>query len=152
MLPEWLNIAACENAAAVKVRELRGRDGVWGELIAAAQTVIDHYEDFSASEVHSLYDEKNAIPLIGAARILDSASQATEIPDDDRHKLAITAAVAFGMYGNSLSASAIAKRVIVAEMSGERKLARTMFVPGDLDNEVATEEKSLKETLAVVLD
>ena len=151
MLPPWLDIAASENAAAVKVRQLRGRDGVWGELIAAAQAVIDHYEDLSDSEVRALYEEKAAVPLIGAARILDSASKAADLPEGDRHKLAIAATVAFGMYGNSLSASAVARQVIATEETGEQFLARKVLVERDSDREVALAGVSLKATLAVAL-
>jgi helicase len=123
---------------------------VWGELIAAAQAVIDHYEEFPAADIRSLYEEKSAIPLIAAARILDSASKAADIPDADRHKLAIAATVAFGMYGNSLSAAAAARRVIAMEDGGDHALARTVLLPRGSDGE-KEEAVSLKDTLAVAL-
>jgi len=149
MLPEWLDIAASENTAAAKVRDLRGREGVWGELIAAAQAVIDSYEDFPIAEIRSLYEEKAAVPLIGAARILDAASKASEVPETDRHKLAIAATVAFGMYGNSLSASAVAQRVLATEEAGQEGLMwKKVSQRGQ--EEIVTGE-SLKESLAVAL-
>ena len=151
MVPNWLDIAACENIAAVKVRGLRGRDGVWGELIAAAQAArIDQFEDLPVSMVRSLYDEKAAVPLIAAARILDAASKAGDVPAGDRHKLAVAATVAFGMYGNSLSASAAAQRVIEMEEAGEQELARKVSIPSDSGDD-AEKMVSLKATLAVVL-
>ena len=123
MLPEWLDVAKSENTAAAKLRELRGREGVWGELIAAAQTVIDYFEDYPASKIRSLYDEETAIPLIGAARILDSASKSSEVPETDQLGLAITATVAFGMYGNSLSASAAVQGVLARCPTGSESIA-----------------------------
>ncbi len=123
MLPEWLDVAKSENAAASKLRELRGREGVWGELIAAAQTVIDYFEDFPASKIRALYEEESAIPLIGAARILDAASKAADVPESDRLGLAITATVAFGMYGNSLWAAAVGQRVTATGGTGAESLA-----------------------------
>jgi hypothetical protein len=150
MLPDWLDIATCEHAAAAKMRVLQGRDGVWGELIASAQAVIDHFEDFTPEQAQLLYEEKAAIPLIGAARILDAASQSTDVPSDHRLKLAVTATVAFGMYGNSLSALATAKRIIRAQNSDEPILTRRKVVAGDDDVEVEVSE-SLNDSLAVTL-
>jgi hypothetical protein len=43
MLPDWLDLAASENTAAVKVRQLQGESSSWGELIAAAQATVGYY-------------------------------------------------------------------------------------------------------------
>src|SRR5262245_27272787 len=105
MLPDWLDVPGNENAAAAKVRYLRGQSETWGDLIAGAQATIGFYQDYPLDKVRALYDEGTAVPLIAAARILDPASQsATDIAETERADLALTAAVAFGMYGNSLSA------------------------------------------------
>jgi hypothetical protein len=122
MLPEWLDAAANENAAAAKLRHLRGRDGAWGELIAAAQAIIGVYQDFPGN-VSTLYDENAAIDLIAAARIMDSASQAAEINETERMDLALLATVAFGMHGNSLSAFAVAQRVLASNPDKSPSLA-----------------------------
>jgi len=112
MLPEWLNVAADENAAAAKVRQLRARAVSWGELIAGAQSIIGVYQDYPVKKIFELYNEEEALDLIAAARIMDSASQADEIEGPERADLALWAMVAFGMYGNSLSSSAVAHRLL----------------------------------------
>jgi hypothetical protein len=124
MLPDWLDFAASENAAAAKVRLLRGGNGTWGEMIAAAQATMGFYQDFSVADIRSLYNEENATPLIAAARILDAASQAPlDIVEEERRDLAIAAAVAFGMYGNSLSAFAVCQRVLTMSPPASPSLA-----------------------------
>jgi hypothetical protein len=71
------------------------------------------YQEFPLDGLRSLYEEGNALSLIAAARILDAASQShVDIKEDERVDLAITAAVAFGMYGNSLSSHAVCERVL----------------------------------------
>jgi helicase len=115
-----------------------------GELIAAAQTVIDHYEDVSGAAVRSLYDETAAVPLIAAARILDAAAKASDLSADERQKLAALAVVAFGMYGNSLSASAVARRLIATE-------GGTMASPLAKWQRGAQAPTPLRESLAVAL-
>src|SRR5207302_1481952 len=61
-----------------------------------------------------LYEERGALPLIAAARILDAASQSpANLPVEFRSDLALSAAVAFAMYGNFLSAGAVIRRGIL---------------------------------------
>jgi len=84
----------------------------WGELIAGAQAIIGVYQDYPAKDLTKLYDENTALDLIASARILDSASQADEIEAAERADLAVLAMVAFGMYGNSLSSSAVSQRLL----------------------------------------
>lgn len=84
MLPDWLDVAANENAAAAKLRQLSGREGTWGELIASAQAVMGIYQDRFDEDVRFLYKERDTIPLIGTARILDAASQSSDIPEAER--------------------------------------------------------------------
>lgn len=111
MLPEWLDVSSDENAAAAKVRQLRTRAVSWGELVAGAQAIIGVYQDYPANDIVNLYDEKIALDLIASARILDAASQSDEIEASERTDLAVLAMVAFGMYGNSLSSSAVSQRL-----------------------------------------
>jgi helicase len=110
-LPQWLDYALSENTAAAMFRGLRGLSARWGELIAAAQAVMGLYQDLPSDSAEQLYDEQNALPLIAASRILDAASQhPSALPEEERQYLAVVAAVAFGMYGNFLSASAVVRR------------------------------------------
>jgi hypothetical protein len=112
-LPQWLDYALDENTAAAIFRGLPGLSARWGELIAAAQAVMGIYQDLTAGSVERLYDEKNALPLIAASRILDAAAQhSAGLPEEDRQHLAFVAAVAFAMYGNFPSATAVVRRTL----------------------------------------
>ena len=101
-------------------RGLRTTPAPWGELIASAQAVMGLFQDDLSGDVERLYEEQAALPLIAAARILDAASLSPAgLPPEHRRDLALTAAVAFGMYGNSLSAAAAIRRsVLPAETPG----------------------------------
>lgn len=113
-LPDWLNYSLSENAATVMFRGLRGISANWGELIATAQSTMSIYQDRRDPElVERLYDynSTSALPLVAASRILDSASQAPAgLPEEHRANLGLSAAVAFGMYGNFPSAKAVIQR------------------------------------------
>lgn len=62
--------------------------------------------------ISSFYDQERVLPLIAASRILDTASQLSTGEDfNSRLNLGITAAVAYGMYGNFLSSAAVIKRL-----------------------------------------
>lgn len=112
-LPHWLDYALSENTAAAMFRGLQGLSARWGELIAAAQAVMGIYQDLTTGSVERLYDEQNALPLIAASRILDAASQRPSgLPDEDRQQLACVSAVAFAMYGNFPSATAVVRRTL----------------------------------------
>ena len=94
-------------------RGLQGLSARWGELVATAQAVMGIYQDLSTTNIEQLYDEPNVLPLIAASRILDAASQSPAgLPDDDRQHLAFVAAVAFAMYGNFPSATAVIRRTL----------------------------------------
>ena len=114
-LPEWLNYSRSENAATAMFRGLRGISANWGELIATAETIMSIYEDRLIPEmVERLYDYESTstLPLVAASRILDTASQAPSgLPEEDRTDLGLSAAVAFGMYGNFPSAKAVIQRI-----------------------------------------
>jgi len=113
LLPQWLDYALSENTAAAMLRGLQGLSARWGELIATAQAVMGVYQDLPMSHIESLYDEHNILPLIAASRILDTASHASaDLPEADRQYLAIAAAVAFAMYGNFPSATAVVRRLV----------------------------------------
>ena len=112
-LPQWLDYALSENTAAAMFRGLQGLSARWGELIAAAQAVMGSYQDLPLGSTEQLYDEQKALPLIAASRILDAASQRPSgLPDEDRQYLAVVAAVAFAMYGNFPSATAVVRRML----------------------------------------
>lgn len=119
MLPEWLDYAFGENVAASMFRGLQGRTASWGELIATAQTVVGYYQDdLSSDTITSYYDQQNILPLIAASRILDTASQLSTGNDfSTRLSLGLTAATAFGMYGNFLSSAAVIRRLTFEDFS-----------------------------------
>ena len=107
-LPEWLDVAASENMAARLFRNLRGPVTNWGELIAAAQVTVSHYQEYPFDRAKELYDESDALPLVAAARILDSAARKPSgIAAEERAGLGLLATAAFGMYGNFPSAAAV---------------------------------------------
>jgi hypothetical protein len=107
-LPQWLDYAFSEHAATAMLRNLSSPlNTSWNELIASAQAVMSVFQEKS-EDVTWYYDEQNANPLVAAARILDSASRAIMIESvEERTNLALTAAVAYSMYGNFPSASAV---------------------------------------------
>jgi helicase len=112
ILPEWLDYVHYERAAASMLRRLNGPSSSWGELLASGQSVMSHYnDDLSINAIESLYDEQRALPLIAASRILDAASQHGELDSEGNIRLGLTAAVAYGMYGNFLSATAVIRRL-----------------------------------------
>jgi helicase len=109
LLPDWINYRQSENTAAALARGLVQRPASWGELIATAQAIIGFYQEDEAwaQGTTVLYDEQAALPLIAAARVLDSAArETTDLPENERGDLSLLAAVAFSMYGNFLSAEA----------------------------------------------
>lgn len=107
-LPDWLDFAASENAAAAMYRGLSGPSASWGELIATAQAIMGIYQDTGPEEIESLYDERNVLPLIAASRILDTAAQPrTGLNEYEQRNLGLAAAVCFGMYANFPSATAV---------------------------------------------
>jgi len=70
------------------------------------------YQDLPSDSAEQLYDEHNALPLIAASRILDAASQRpSALPDEERDYLAVVAAIAFAMFGNFPSATAVVRRM-----------------------------------------
>lgn len=73
---------------------------------------MSYYQEYAAERVEDLYDEKESYPLIAASRIMDGASQSTDVPPEHRGALALAAATAFSMYGNFVSAGAVVKRVL----------------------------------------
>jgi helicase len=112
-LPPWLDYALSENTAAAMFRGLQELSAPWGELIAAAQAVTGVYQDLAVGSAEQLYDEHDALPLIAASRILDAASQhPSGLPDEDRQYLAVAAAVAFAIYGNFPSATAVIRPML----------------------------------------
>jgi helicase len=99
------------------LRGLSGADASWGELIAEAQTVMALFDNPQLIEPRSLDTLANAAPLIGVSRVLDSASQLEDqIEEEVRIRLALTAGVAFGMWGNFPSATAAFRRAL--DMAG----------------------------------
>jgi len=118
-LPTWLDFASRENAAASSLRSLSAPSFGWGTLIASAQAVVARYQGVAASETSRLLREENALALIAAARILDTASQSQiQLPAEHRQNLAIYAASAFAMYGNFPSADATLSRAFGTTLPG----------------------------------
>ena len=111
-LPQWLDYAMSENTAAAMFRGLQGLSARWGELIGEAEAVMGIFQDLTKESPERFYEEQNALPLIAASRILDAASQPPSgLPEADRQYLAVVAAVAFAMYGNFPSATAVVRRL-----------------------------------------
>lgn len=99
--------------AARLFRSLKGPVTNWGELIAAAQVTVSHYQEYPFHRARELYNERDALPLIAAARILDCAArESSDIPREERAGLGLLSAVAFGMYGNFPSAAAAVEQTL----------------------------------------
>ena len=108
MLPRWIDPSNDEKLAAAIIRGPVSDYSPWGKLIASAQATMSLFYEHFIDSPAELYDEANAVPLIAASRVLDSAAQPfSGVPDEHRNDLALTAAVAFGMYGNFLSARTV---------------------------------------------
>lgn len=115
ILPAWLDLAFGENVAARMFRGLQGPVVSWGEIIASAQATMGFYQEYPEGELTDLYAEPRARPLVAAARILDSASQPQSgIAEPERHHLGLLSAVAYSMYGNFPSATAVLRRIVTA--------------------------------------
>jgi hypothetical protein len=113
MLPEWLDFAFSENAAVAMYRGLQGPTASWGELIASSQAIVGFFQEFDVAKIDELYNMEDILPLVAAARIFDAASQIPSgLPEEDRINIGLCAAVAFGMYGNFLSAEAVSRRTL----------------------------------------
>lgn len=105
-----LDIRTYERAAFSAVRQLRDHRIDWGECIAAAERIIAEAEEASQDETEALFEGSWTTPLIGAARILDSASRPeSALSSDDRKLLAIEASTAYAMSGNFPSAYAVTR-------------------------------------------
>lgn len=124
--PAWLQFAEDENTAAAMVRRVARLPKEWGELIAAAQTIVSYEQDRGEpSAIAPLrYAEDEALPLTASARILDSASQrSVGLDERERRHLALSASVAFAMYGNFPSAAAAAKQIKLSDFSNSPNVA-----------------------------
>ena len=118
MSPEQIHVdyqQAALSATAMR-RNLTGRSANWGQLIANSQAVLGAFSnsDYARNGDHTvLYDEDNAAPLIAAARTLDSAADTIpedELSEDARFRIRILSSLAYSMYGNFPSASAVMKK------------------------------------------
>ena len=158
-LPGWLNPALSENTAAAMLRNLEGLSSSWGQLIASAQAIVTIFQDFPLDRADALDQEEHARPLVAAARILDSASQSRSgLNDEDRQRLALEAAVAFGMAGNFPSAYVCGERakpvlttyqdVPVILASAAPRLLRDLLRMGNL----SVDTRRYLEQMAVFLE
>ena len=112
MLPSSLDFGATKRCRGL-VPEPAPASAKWGKLIASAQAVMGEFQDRLDNAPEQLHDEQEALSLIAAARILDAASQPPAgLPKAHRGGLALAAAVAFGMYGNFVSACAVIRRSV----------------------------------------
>jgi len=95
-------------------RGLLERTDDWGRLVARAQRILAEVQNELSREqrdfvAEQFYDLEQSAPLIAAARILDAASQASNLEPSHRRRLALCSAAAFSMYGNFPSAHAVIK-------------------------------------------
>jgi helicase len=110
---QFTELAFAENSAARILRGLRDGHVGWGELLARAQQAIGIFQEFPLQRARELLTEQNALSLIAAARILDTASYpAAGLSEEGRSNLNCVAAIAFAMYGNFASAKAAAQRAL----------------------------------------
>jgi helicase len=106
-LPPSLDLPAAETAAFAQLRGLKGHSRSWADLAAHAQLVMTYYQDLPHEQTATLHDIHAAQPLVAASRILDALSKPDiGLPKDERSDWALLAMIAFGMWGNFLSASA----------------------------------------------
>ena len=106
--------ALAESAAAALARGLTAPTIGIGQLVAVAQRAIGAHQQRSLlSGASALHDETRALPLIAAARILQSVAFVNEKTDTDdvdqerRDAILLLAACAYGMHGNFASSHAI---------------------------------------------
>ncbi|RYD85029.1 MAG: DEAD/DEAH box helicase, partial [Verrucomicrobiaceae bacterium] len=94
------------------VRGLFGQSDSWEHLVAVALATIGEFEEYPRDRVDELYDLKISEPLVAAARLLDQAStRHSSLDESERADLALQAAIAFGMAGNHVSATALLRRI-----------------------------------------
>lgn len=107
-LPHWVDYKGAEHTSVVMTRSFHGRSDSWGKLIATAQTVLSAYTDVSFSDLPESYGFSDWEDVVCAARILDMAATEHGVSDpENRKKLGILAACAFGMCGTFVSAGAV---------------------------------------------
>ena len=131
-IPTWVDFESAERSAAVMARGLAGSFEAWGTLLANAQAVLSSRTDSRNSELLSSYDFDEWRDLVAAARILDLAATNQGLNDsEDRKTAAILAACAFGMAGNSVSATAVIRghRLLDSDLSLCELLALSLSSP-----------------------
>ncbi len=112
MLPSGLDLPSAENCAFALVRGLRSNPRSWSDLVAHAQLVMGYFQELRKDQTTQLYDVETSASLIAASRILDSVSlPESELPEAERQDWAVLAILAFGMWGNFLSSSALNARL-----------------------------------------
>jgi helicase len=135
-----VDYAQAENASTSMARHARGLTASWEQLLANAQAVLGVYANAALSRDGShatLYNETEALPLIAAARILNTAWShlpTTSLADNERDQMRLLASLAFAMYGNAPSAHAAASEIQGSpeSLSPESCLAAAIAVPRKL--------------------
>src|SRR5688500_2069299 len=92
-----------ERLALLKARGVRvERD--WDEFIAAAQRLLVPYVKPKCDEIEMSFDQREVLPLVAAARVLDMAVRHAPARDkserDARRLLGLRAALAYALNGN----------------------------------------------------
>lgn len=118
LLPANLDLVASESAAFAQLRGVTGYSQSWAGLAAHAQLVMTHYQELDREDALGLYDISKAEPLVAASRILDSLSLAqSNISANERQDWSLLALLAYGMWGNFLSAAAMKTRLTTETLS-----------------------------------
>lgn len=118
VLPRGLDLSSAETSAFGLIRGLKGHSRSWADLVAHAQLVMTYYQELPVDQITRLYDIGEAAPLVAASRILDAVSMPeSELPDSERQDWALLGLLAFGMWGNFLSASAMKTRLTASTLS-----------------------------------
>lgn len=118
VLPSGLDLPSAETSAFGLVRGLKGHSRSWSDLVAHAQLVMSYYQELPTDQITRLYDISEASPLVAASRILDAVSMPeSELPESERQDWALLGLLAFGMWGNFLSASAVKTRLTPSTLS-----------------------------------
>jgi len=118
-LPNWLGIIHAENVMFADKRAGVQPEDRWNSYANAAQLVLGFVQDIDPHHLPEFYDLKSAVPIIAAARILDSAAALHQLAQKEGDKsedsdtalsYAALAAMAYAILGNFPSAHAVVHR------------------------------------------
>jgi helicase len=118
-LPNWLGIVHAENVVFADKRAGVPPEERWNAYANSAQLVLGFVQNVNPKDLPDFYDLKIAVPVIAAARILDSAAAAHQVASKDSENLedsdtalsyAALAAMAYAILGNFPSAHTVVQR------------------------------------------